>query len=91
MKLFKGHAVMHRIGHEPVHVVRSYLVVAKNWREARERISEREPAAVVVTVPGEMPDPLMVDVRTIDERECADLRTACVWNEDRLREVRRLA
>jgi hypothetical protein len=87
MKLFKGHAVMHRIGHEPVHVVRSYFVVARNWREARERISEREPAAVLVTVPGEMPDPLMVDVRTIDERECADLRTACVWNEDRLRDV----
>ena len=91
MKLFKGHAVMHRIGHEPVHVVRSYFVVAKNWREARERISDREPAAVLVTVPGEMADPLMVDVRTIDERECADLRTACVWNEDRLRDVRRLA
>jgi len=91
MKLFKGHAVMHRIGHEPVHVIRSYFVVARNWREARERISEREPAAVLVTVPGEMADPLMVDVRTIDERECADLRTACVWNEDRLRDVRSLA
>ena len=91
MKLFKGHAVMHRIGHEPVHVIRSYFVVARNWREARERISEREPAAVLVTVPGEMADPLMVDVRTIDERECADLRTACVWNEDRLRDVRSAA
>ena len=88
MKLYKGHAVMHRIGHEPVHVVRSYLVVAKNWRDARERISATEPAAELVTVPGEVQEPLMVDVRTIDEHECAELRTACVWNEDRLRDAR---
>ena len=87
MKLYKGHAVMHRIGHEAVHVVRSYLVVANSWREARQRISEREPAAELVTVPGEMPDLLMVDVRTIDDRECLDLRTASVWNADRLRDA----
>ena len=85
MKLYKGHAVMHRIGHEAVHVVRSYLVVAKDWREARERISGKEPAAELVTVPGEVAEPMLVDVRTIDDRECADLRTACVWNADRLR------
>src|SRR5262245_37193685 len=88
MKLYKGHAVMHRIGHERVHVVRSYLVVAKNWREARERISEQEPAAELVTIPGEIAHPLMVEVRTIDERECVDLRTACVWNQDRLSDAR---
>ena len=87
MKLYKAHAVMHRIGHERVHVVRSYLVVAKSWREARERISEHEPTAELVTIPGEISQPLMVDVRTIDDHECADLRTACVWNEDRLRDA----
>jgi len=86
MKLFKAHAVMPRMGHEPVHVVRSYLLTAVDWREAQLRIAEREPAAELVTVPGEMPDPMLIDVRSIGERECAELRSACAWNEERLRE-----
>jgi hypothetical protein len=88
MKLFKGHAVMPSVGHERVHVVRSYLAMAATWREAQLRIAEREPGAELVTIPGEMPEPLMVDVRTIGERECAELRAACAWNEGRLRDGR---
>lgn len=88
MKLYKGHAVMPCVGHEHVHVVRSYLVLAGTWREAQLRIGEREPRAALVTIPGEMPDPLMVDVRSIGELECAELRAACAWNEGRLRDER---
>jgi len=88
MKLFKGHAVMPRVGYEGVHMVRSYLLTAADWREAQLRIAEREPNAALVTVPGEMPDPLMIEVRSIDQRECEDLRAACAWNESRLRESR---
>lgn len=88
MKLFKGHAVMYPIGHEHVHVVRSYLTLAGCWQEAQLRIGEREPTAALVTIPEEMPEPLLVDVRTIGERECEELREACAWNEGRLRDPR---
>ncbi len=85
MKLYKGHAVMPRVGHEAVHVVRSYLLTAADWRVAQLRIAEREPGAAWVTVPAEMADPMLVDVRSIGARECEDLRAACAWNESRLR------
>lgn len=88
MKLYKGHAVLPRVGYEGVHVVRSYLLTAADWREAQLRIAEREPGAELVTVPGEMPDPLLVEVRSLGVRECDDLRAACAWNEGRLREPR---
>lgn len=85
MKLFKGHAVMPRVGDESGHVVRTYLVVADTWQGGQRAIARREPGAEFVTVPGEMPEPLMIDVRTINARERDDLRAACAWNEERLR------
>jgi hypothetical protein len=84
MRLFKGFAVMPRTTGERAHTVRAYLVVAGDWREARESIGRREPGAQLVTVPTEMPQPFMMDVRSIDAREFADLRSACTWNEAHL-------
>lgn len=81
MKLFKGHAVMSRIGHEAAHVVRTYLVIAETWQEARARILEAAPCAEFVTVPREMPDVLLTDVSSVTGRELQDLRSACVWSE----------
>jgi hypothetical protein len=85
MKLFKGHAVMPRLGNGPVHVVRTYLAIADTWQDARASIANCEPAAEFVTVPAEMSEPLMVDVRSLTDGECTDLRSACEWNEGRLR------
>jgi hypothetical protein len=85
MKLFKGHAVLPRNAQEPQHPVRTYLVVADDWEEARVRIGRREPGAEFITVPGEIPDPLMIDTHALDPRECKDLRSASAWNEARLR------
>jgi hypothetical protein len=85
MKLFKGHAVMPRIAHDPLHVVRTYLTIAETWQEARAAVARTEPGAEFVTIPAAMPDPLMIDVRSIGVRECEDLRAACAWNEERLR------
>ena len=85
MKLFKGHAVLPRSAHDPQHPVRTYLVVADDWEEARVRIGRREPAAEFITVPGEIPYPLMIDTHALDPRECNDLRSASAWNEARLR------
>jgi hypothetical protein len=81
MKLFKGHAVMPRTRDEATHAVRTYVVIGEGWQDARKRIGAREPGAHFVTVPTEILDPLMVDTRSIDAREFADLRSACVWNE----------
>ncbi len=85
MNLFKGHAVMPRSADEPTHVVRTYLVIADTWQDAQLCICKREPGADFVTVPGEMPEPLMIDVRSISLRECEELRTASGRNEERLR------
>jgi hypothetical protein len=85
MKLYKGHAVMPQVGHETQHVVRTYLTIADTWQDARACFARTEPGAEFVTIPAEMPDPLMIDVRSIAERECEDLRAACAWNEERLR------
>ncbi len=82
MKLFKGHAVLPRIGHEHTYVVRTYVVIAQTWQHARVRIREAEPRAEFVTVPGEIPDVLMTGVATLNGRELEDLRSACVWNEN---------
>lgn len=85
MRLFKGHAVMPRLAHEPLHAVRTYLVTADTWTEARAAIARADAGAVLVTIPAEMPEPLMIEVRSIGERELEDLRAACAWNEQRLR------
>jgi hypothetical protein len=81
MRLFKGYAVMPRTAGAREHTVRAYLVVAGDWREARASIGRREPGAQLVTVPDEMPQPFMMDIRSIDAREFSDLYSACVWNE----------
>ena len=82
MKLFKAHAVMPRIGHEPTHVVRTYVVIAQTWQEARARIWTAEPGVEFVTVPGEVADVLMTDIASVSERELEDLRSACAWREN---------
>jgi len=84
MKLFKCHVVLPLIAHERTHVVRTYVTTAQTWQEARTRVSEHEAAAEFVTVPCEMPDALMINVSSMSQRELADLRTACDWNEGRL-------
>lgn len=86
MRLFKAHAVMPRETGRPSHRVRSYVVAAEDWREARQRIASREPGALFVTVPDDMSRELMTDEWLISPRECADLRAACDWNEARLLE-----
>jgi hypothetical protein len=85
MKLYKGHAVMPRARDQAAHTVRTYVVIGADWQDARARVLAREPGAQFVTVPTEIPDPLMIDTRSIDAREFADLRSACVWNEALLR------
>lgn len=84
MRLFKCHAVMPLFGHERRHVVRTYVVIASTWQEARARIRGQEPGAEFVTVPVEIADALMVDVASMSGRELADLRFACTWNEARI-------
>ena len=85
MKLFKGHAVMPRARDEATHAVRTYVVIGEGWQDARTRIGAREPGANFVTVPTEIPDPMIIDTRSIDAREFSDLRSACAWNEAALR------
>jgi hypothetical protein len=84
MKLFKCHVVLPLVAHERTHVVRTYVTNARSWQEARTRVSQNETAAEFVTVPCVMPDVLMINVSSMSERELADLRSACDWNEDRL-------
>ena len=84
MKLFKCHVVLPLVAHERTHVVRTYVTAAQNWQEARTRVGEHEAAADFVTVPCEMPDALMINVSSMSQRELADLRSACDWNEGRL-------
>lgn len=84
MRLFKGSAVL-APGTERRFPVRVYVVVAADWQEARAIIGRREPDAHLVTVPVEVPQPLMLGAQSIDAREFVDLRAACAWNETRLR------
>ena len=85
MKLYKGHAIMPRAHNEVTHAVRTYVVFGESWQDARTRIGSRELGAHFVTVPTEIPDPLLIETRSIDAREFADLRSACVWSEAMLR------
>jgi hypothetical protein len=66
--------------------VRTYMVVANTWQEAQARARSREPRPEFVTVPREVPDVLMLDDELMSKREIADLRSACRWNEGRLRD-----
>jgi len=84
MKLFKSHAVLPLVGHEKAHAVRSYVTVAATWQEARLRVRGQEAGAEFITVPCEMPDALLINVSSMSQRELADLRSACEWNEERL-------
>ena len=81
MKLFKGHAVMSRESGVRSHLVRTYVVMAGTWQEARARIRDRDPSAEFVTIPVEIAGALMVDLKLMSEREVADLRSACEWTE----------
>ena len=83
MKLFKCHAAMTRDGGRS-HLIRTYVLIASTWQEARARIQDQEPCAEFVTVPVEISGALMIDVKLIGGREFADLRSACEWNEDQL-------
>ena len=84
MRLFKCHAVLPLVAHERTHAVRSYVAVAPTWQDARARVRAHERAAEFITVPCEMPDVLMINVSSMSQRELADLRSACDWNEERL-------
>ena len=84
MKLFTCHAVMPLVGHERTHLVRTYVVLASAWQEARARVRSQEPGSEFVTVPIETPDVLTIDVTSMSEAEFADLRYACNWNESRI-------
>jgi hypothetical protein len=84
MKLFKCHAVMSRGAGARSHLVRTYVMMASTWQEARARIRDREPCVEFVTVPVEISGALIVEVKLISECEFADLRSACEWNEGQL-------
>jgi hypothetical protein len=81
MKLFNGHAVLPRARHEANHVVKTYVVIAQTWQEARARILATEPCLEFVTVPREVSDVLMTGVASVTGRELEELRSACAWNE----------
>jgi hypothetical protein len=81
MKLFKCHAVLPLVGHAHAHGVRTYVTIAATWEEARAQIRQEEPGAVFVTTPVETPVPLLAGTASMDERELADLRSACEWHE----------
>jgi len=81
MKLFKCHAVMPLIGHEEMHAVTTYVVLAHTWQEARARVLQTVPGVEFVTVPCAMSDLLATGTASISERELEDLRSACAWNE----------
>lgn len=84
MKLFKCHAVLPPVAHDKTHAVRTYVIVAATWQEARLSVRGREAGAEFITVPCQMPDALMINVSSMSQRELADLRSASDWNEDRL-------
>jgi len=83
MKLFKCHAVIARADKRG-YIIRTYMVIAHTWQEARARLWNIEERAEFITIPAETPDALMLDARLMTKREFADLRSACEWNERRL-------
>ncbi len=83
MKLFKCHAAILRADTRG-YIIRTYVVIANTWQEARTRIRDHEPQSEFVTVPAETSDLLMIDGRLMTKREFTDLRSACEWNERRL-------
>lgn len=87
MKHFKCYAVMPLVGHESTHAVRTYVVTAFTWQEARACVQHQEPGTHFVTVPVEVPNVLMIDVKAMSERELADLRSASDWNESKYAEI----
>ena len=54
MKLFKCHAVMPSVVGRGSYLVRTYVVIASTWQEARARVWNKEPRAEFVTMPGEV-------------------------------------
>ncbi len=85
MKMFQCRAVMPLLAHERTHVVRTYLVVADDWEQARARVQDEPPGAEFVTIPVETPDVLLLTLDSMDIREVADLRSACEWREQHAR------
>ena len=81
MKLFKCRAVMPLLAHEHTHLVKTYLVIAEGWEQARARVQGERPGAEFVTIPVETPDVLLVTLDSMSAREAADLRSACDWRE----------
>lgn len=81
MNLFLCHAVMPREGHEDTHVVRTCVVIARTWQDARARVVDALPGTEFVTVPCAAPDVLETATTTISRAEFEDLRSACAWNE----------
>jgi len=81
MRIYKCYAVLPARGRDDMHPVRTYVTVAKSWREARARVRGAEPAAEFVSVPSESPDPVMTQSGSITTSEFAALRLACEWNE----------
>jgi len=79
--MYKCHAVLPVSGRDDMHPVRTYVTVAKTWREARARVRGAEPAAAFVSVPSEAPDPVMMQSGSITASEFAALRLACEWIE----------
>ena len=86
MKLFKCHAIMPSVVGRGSYLVRTYVVIASTWQEARARVWNQEPRAEFVTMPGEVADALIINDEVMSEREFADLRAACKWSESQLRQ-----
>jgi hypothetical protein len=87
MKLFRGHAVLPLVGQAHAHGVRTYVVIAATWEEARSRIREAEPGAVFVTMPVEAPAAQLCATTSMSELELEDLRSACAWHEKHLHDA----
>lgn len=85
MKLYQCHAVLPLVEPAHTHVVRTYVTIAATWEEARKRVGEEVPTAVFVTTPIETTSPLLTGTTSMDERELADLRSACAWYEKQAR------
>ena len=81
MRLYKCHAVLPATGRDRAHPVRTYVTVARTWREARARVRGAEPTADFVSLPCEAPDPVMMQGGSMNAQELAALRLACDWNE----------
>jgi len=86
MKLFKCHAIMPSVVGRGSYLVKTYVVIASTWQEARARVWNQEPRAEFVTMPGEVAEALIINDEVMSEREFADLRAACKWSESQLRQ-----